>query len=88
MDRVIRQALSSTDVFERFDHTSAQELFQRINEQWEEMYAELWPRGDAGIPRDFLDGRKAFIFHMFYRVVELHDQEVRKIETEGRWKIV
>ena len=91
MDRVVRGALGGEIDFERFDHGEAQRIFEGLNEQWEEHYAaayETTGQAENTIPKDFLMGRKAYIFHMFYRVAELHEEEVKRIEVEGRWKVV
>jgi len=75
-------ALGGKEEFDKFDKEEAQHIFERLNEQWEEMYAEIGDPADHNvpIPDEFLAGRKAFIFHMFFRVVGLHDAEVKKIE--------
>jgi hypothetical protein len=93
MEHIERTGLGSKQVYERYDTAEAQTIFERLNEQWEEMYAEeADPANHAvPIPEEFLAGRKAYIFHMFYRVLALHDAEVEKIKAtkermEGGWR--
>ena len=85
MEHIQRMALGGREDFERFDAAEALNTFQRLNEQWEEEYAEIAPEDwDKRIPRGFLEGRRAFIFRMFYRVVELHEREVEQIRADGK----
>jgi hypothetical protein len=91
MEGDIRNTLSGWTEFERYDDAAAQSVFEQLNEQWEEQYAAVFSEEETvtgQIPRRFLDGRRAFIFHMFYRVALKHEEEVKKIEQEGRWQIV
>jgi hypothetical protein len=90
MEKVVRSALGGEIDFERFDSRAAKQVFELLNEEWEEHYAaayEVTGHAENTIPKDFLMGRKAFLFHMFYRVVELHEEEVERIEKEGRWTV-
>jgi hypothetical protein len=86
MEPIIREALSGSATVERYDAAESKVIFGRINESWEEMYAALFEGRDSGedIPDDFLTGRRAFIFHMFYRVLVLHEEEARVIEARKR----
>lgn len=85
MKAVERRALGGVDEHERFDGPLANQIFGQINESWEEAYADQDPEDwDKEIPRNFLTGRQAFIHHIFYRVLMLHQAEVKAIEAEGK----
>jgi hypothetical protein len=87
MDEMHHTVLGGDPDMEKFDSADAAGLFHRINESWEEEYAAVFEESrdpEEDVPDDFLTGRRAYIFQMFYRVMVLHEDEARILEQRKR----